>query len=77
MSVPVKHRCAKVSVKAYPSNMCTNFKVASCPELESETESQNDFDTSSESQRSTVKQQKNTTGVGWGGTKKVKKHSNK
>ena len=53
----MKHRCAKVSVKAYPSNTCTNFKmVTRCPELESETESQNDFDTSSESQRSTAKQ---------------------
>ena len=65
MSVPVKHRCAKVS-----SNTCTNFKMATrCPELESETESQNDndFDTSSESERSTVKPQKNTTGVGGGG----------
>ena len=82
MSVPVKHRCTKVSVKAYSSNTCTNFKMTTrCPELESETELQNDFDKSSESQRSTAKQQKNTTGVGGGGggggTKKVKNHSNK
>ena len=69
MSVPVKHQCAKVSVKAYPLNTCTNFKMATCPELKSETESQHDFDTSSESQRS-AKKKKKKKGVGGGGVLK-------